>query len=449
MNTLYTFTKRGLPLLLFSLLFCGLASCHTTVKSNQTVMAVEATDSCKSNPKNTYEVYIPKRDKSIEKLPLLVIIDSHGSGKFALDKFKQAANQYPTVLVASNLVKNGFDGYDGAIQTLIDDVHQKYPVGKVVFITGFSGGARMALGYALAHPVNGLILCGALANADQLNAVHCPVISISGMDDFNFIETAQYLFSGQPAPGNLKIELTDASHSWPDSLMLANAFGFLDLSCQTKDGPAPSQSQLKTYCRKQQARINLLKQQGDFLKAALVADNMSSTKPFNQDELFTSTNNLKTSPEYISQLDRLKKNLEYEIRARQPYIDAFQTKDERWWKNEISTTDAKIKTERDLYTKDMYLRIKGFLGIASYSLCKQAVKARNPEALNKILSVYRMLEPQNPDMFYFSAFPYLWKQNNEAVFSTLRKALDAGFSDRDQLKNDFPESITAKLLQKE
>ena len=86
--------------------------------------------------------------------------------------------QYPAVLIASNLVKNGFDGYDGAIQTLIDDVHQKYPVGEVVFITGFSGGARMALGYALVHPVNGLILCGALANADQLNAVHCP--------DFNF-----------------------------------------------------------------------------------------------------------------------------------------------------------------------------------------------------------------------------------------------------------------------
>src|ERR1035437_530748 len=216
--------------LLYSMLFCGLVSCSGAGKSNETVQAVEKTDSCKSDTKNTYEVYIPKRNSSGEKLPLLVIIDSHGSGKFALDKFKQGANQYPAVLLASDLIKIGYEDSDGAIKTLIEDVRLKYPVGETIFITGFSGGARMALGYALTHQVNGLILCGALANADQINQLHCQVISISGMDDFNFMETAQYLFQEQSTPGNLKIELTNASHSWPDSLMLANTLGFLRLS---------------------------------------------------------------------------------------------------------------------------------------------------------------------------------------------------------------------------
>ena len=52
---------------------------------------------------------------------------------------------------------------------------------------------RQALGYALTHKLSGLILCGALASADQINAITCPVFAISGMDDFNFMETAQYL----------------------------------------------------------------------------------------------------------------------------------------------------------------------------------------------------------------------------------------------------------------
>ena len=433
-------------LILYSLLLYGLISCNGTGKSNETVKPVEKTDSCKLDPKNTYEVYVPERENADEKLPLLVIIDAHGNGKFALDKFKQGAIQYPAIIIASNLVKNGFEGYEGAIQTLIEDVRQKYPVGKTVFMTGFSGGARMALGYALTHRQDGLILCGALANSDQIKALRCPVISISGMDDFNFIETAQYLFQEQSTPENLKIELTNASHNWPESPLLANALGFLRLSCQSADIPSQPKSQLMMYCQYQQSRIDSLRQQGDFLKALLVARNMSSTEPFNSDKTFaTNCNALKTNPDYLNQLNRLEKCLNFEISARQPYLDAFRTKDMLWWKNEIQTTEEKIKTEQDPYTKDTYLRIKGFLGIASYSLCKQAIKEQNAEALNTILPIYRMLEPENPDMFYFSSFPYLWKGNNVAALSMIKRAIKAGFSDMGQLKKDFPQSITSKL----
>lgn len=428
------------------MLFCGLVSCSGAGKSTGTVKAVQKTDSCKLDSKNTYEVYIHKRGNANEKLPLLVIIDSHGSGKFALAKFKQAANQFPAILIASNLVKNGFEGYEEAIHTLIEDVHQKYPAGETVFIAGFSGGARMALGYALAHHQNGLILCGALASPDQIKALQCPVISISGMDDFNFMETAQYLFQEQSTPDNLKIELTNASHSWPDSPMLANALGFLRLSCQSADITSLPKSLLNIYCEKQQSRIDSLSKQGDFLKAELVARNMSSTAPFNSDLAFASTcNGLKTNPEYISQLNRLEKCLNFEISVRQPYLEAFQTKDTLWWKKEIRTSEEKIKTEQDSYMRDTYRRIKGFWGIACYSLCKQAIKEQNPESLNKILSIYRMLEPENPDMFYFSSFPSLWKGNNEMTLSLLKKAIKAGFADKSQLKKDFPESITSKL----
>jgi hypothetical protein len=93
----------------------------------------------------------------------------------------------------------------------------------------------------------------------------------------------------------------------------------------------------------------------------------------------------------------------------------------------------------------MYRRIKSFWGIVSYSLCKQAVNTQNAEALNKIVSIYRTLEPENPDMFYFSAFPYFWAGNNESTVSMLQKAIKAGFSDKSQLQKDFPSFITGKV----
>jgi hypothetical protein len=434
-------------LLIFSLSVLGLTSCSVAGKTDKTVPAIELTESCNLDSGNTYEVYIPQRAQSVEKLPLLIILDSHGSGKFALDKFKYGAKQNQTAIIASNTIKNGFTGFENAIQTMLDDVRGKYPVGSTVFITGFSGGARMALGYALSHQVNGLILCGALAGSDQLNAVHCPVISISGMDDFNFIETAQYLFQEQSTPGNLKIELTDASHSWPDSLLLANALGFLRLSGKAGDIPSLPESHLKTYCRNQHSRIDSLVQKGDFLKAALIARNMSSAEPFSNDGDFASRyKDLKTDAGYISQLNKLKTNLDFEISVRQPFIDAFKTKDINWWENEIRTAEEKIKTVQDPFTKDTYLRIKGFWGIASFTFCQQAVKQRDIASLNKLLPIYRLLEPENPDMFYFSAYPFYWKGDNEATVSMLKKAIEKGFSDFDQLKKDFPEAITSKLL---
>ncbi len=433
-------------LLLCNILFFGLVSCNGTVKSNETIRAVEKTDSCNKDSKNGYEVYIPQRDNPSDKLPLLLIIDAHGSGKFALEKFKQGASRYGVALIASNAIKNGYADYEGAIQTLMEDVHKKYPIGETVFMTGFSGGARMVLGYALSHPVNGLILCGALAGADQINTLHCPVISISGMDDFNFMETAQYLFKEESTPRNLKIELTNASHSWPDSLLLGNAMGFLHLSSQAEDIPALTKSQLTLYCQQQQKRINSLKQKGEYLKAVQVAHNMSYTKPFRSEKTFTSIyNELKNLPEYISQLNRLEKCLNLEMSGRQGYIDAFKTKEIAWWKNEINTTEEKIKSEQDPYTRDMYRRITGFWGIASYTFCKQAIAGHDAETLNKVLSIYSMLEPENPDMLYFSSFPYFWKGNTEDTLTMLRKALKAGFSDRSQLKKDFPESIVSKL----
>ena len=432
-------------LLLYSMLFCVLVSCSGSNKSTDTGKAVERTDSCLVDPTNTYEVYIPAR-KNDEKLPLMVILDAHGSGKYALKKFIQGANQYPVVLIASNLVKNGYQGYEQAIHTLIDDVHQKYPVGEAVFMSGFSGGARMALDYGLVHPLNGLVMCGALANSDQIHALRCPVISISGMDDFNFLETAQYLFQEQTTPSNLIIELTNDSHNWPDNILLGNALGFLYLSRNKAGTPGGDETRLKTYCRQQQIRMNLEKQRGDLLKASLIARNMTLTDPFNSDPSFAAAyREVKGSKGYVTQLNRLEKCLQVEISMRQPYLEAFQKKDTLWWKKEINTTDLKIKTEQDAYTVDMYRRIKGFLGIASYSLCKQAVGQQNADALSKVLSVYRMLEPENPDMLYFCAFPTFWSGKNETTVYLLKKALKAGFSDRNQLKKDFSESINSQL----
>ena len=170
--------------------------------------------------------------------------------------------------------------------------------------------------------------------------------------------------------------------------------------------------------------------------------NLATTEPFNKEKDFTSVyNHLKTSVLYANQLNKLGESLTLELMGRKKYLDAFQTQDSAWWNAEIKNLNDNIKNAPDEYSKDSYKRVKSFLGIICYSYCNQAVKAKNAETLAKVLNIYYQLEPQNPDMFYFSAFPFYWKGDSAKTVFLLKKAIKLGFSDTNQMNEDFPKSI--------
>ncbi|HPE58611.1 MAG TPA: hypothetical protein PK904_19555 [Bacteroidales bacterium] len=418
-------------------------SCNQTENNESLLNSTEISDSCRSHPQNSYEVYIPKRAPEA-KLPLLIILDPHGKGCFALQKFRYAANTYPSILVASNYIKNGSQDYVKALQELINDVSEKYPVSNSVFVSGFSGGARMALAFAQNKHINGLLLCGALANADVINTLKTSVYSISGTDDFNFVETAQFLFNEQSIPSNLRIELTRQSHSWPDSLLLAEAYGFIYLS--DRDAPAPSGSSVKAFIARQNKKIDSLESQKAILEATMLARNLTLTKPFSDEKSVSATyQKLNNSEAFNKQLSQLKSTLEFETKARDQYIRAFSTKDSLWWKNEISTLEQKLKNESDPFKSDMYQRIKSFWGIACYSLGKQAIQNRDIKLMRNIIPVYRMLEPDNAYVYYYAAFPAFWSGNDTVAINLLNKALTAGFEDMDLINQNFPSSVSSQI----
>ena len=166
-----------------------------------------------------------------------------------------------------------------------------------------------------------------------------------------------------------------------------------------------------------------------------------------QHDSFVSTyNRLRNTDGYRHQLNKLKTNLDLELKIRQPYYEALQQKDTLWWKNEIKSLKEKINTEQDPFKKDRDLRIKGFLGIACYTISKHLVQEHDIKGLPRVLTIYKMLEPENPDMYYFSAFPDYWRGNMKATVSDLIKAKRSGFSDWQQMRLDFPKDITVQVL---
>lgn len=383
-------------LLTVSLLLCsGLASCGNGSTQFAAVPALLSTNRCGSDTSHSYEVFVPARSKPNQTFPLLIILDPHGSGKTALSHFRLGAERYPVVLVASNRIRNNMEGFGAAIQELIDDARKKYPVSEVVLLSGFSGGARMAVEFAKTNRVNGLILSGALSGVEVLRNIDCLVYSITGSDDFNYLETAPYLFQEENLPSNLKLEFTRSTHRWPDSLTLADALGYIQLN---NSASKPEDPIRLNFEKRQRAKIDSLKAKGSYIMARWTARNMI---PF--DDSFAPLElGLKTTTGYIDEMSRLLVNLQMEAGVRDAYVKALESNDAAWWKSELEKVDRQIQTATDPYTQDAYRRIKGFWGIACYSLCNRAVGSNDFRALMHYVSIYRILEPQNPDMLHFS-----------------------------------------------
>ncbi len=388
--------------ILIILILSGITSaCHPLNKNTENRVTVEKSDSCRSNPAHTYEVFIPKHKEPDRHLPLLVAIDPHGDGKLAIEHLKEAAVRYPAVIVASNLIQNNDQNYMHELDELIGDVKSRYPVGDHMYLSGFSGGARMALGYAQNHAIDGVIAAGAFASHDQLSAIKCPVMGLIGMDDFNFLETAQYIFNPASLPSNAHIELTEASHEWPESKMLADVFGWFQLA--NEEIETFNKQKFQQYIKDQKVRIDSLAGAGELLQAVCIGRNMASVNAFEKIGSFKSnTEELTGKESYKQQLSQLEKSLRFELKWRQAYGQALLEKDEAWWQKEISALHMKMNSEPDEMMQMAYKRLSGFIGIACYSYAGQFAARKDIPHLGQILMVYRLAEPENQDMLHFS-----------------------------------------------
>ena len=261
----------------------------------------------------------------------------------------------------------------------------------------------MVLGYATNHLVNGVIACGAFAGAEQLATIKCPVMGIVGMDDFNFSETAQYILNPERAPANAFVELTKASHAWPDEKVLADAFGWFRLS-DTKHGEKREyNNQVKSYVKIQQVRIDSLVRADDLLQAACVGRNMASVPVYEKQGDFDAENaELVSRNSYKEQQTQLIKSLRFEMKVRDAYNKALLEKDAKWWTREILSLHEKMETEPNVMLRMAYQRISGFLGIICYSYCNQFIARKQVSQLEQTLMVYRLAEPENQDMLRFS-----------------------------------------------
>lgn len=443
---------RSLAAILFSIViyFSSViifVSC--TPKKNQLQPAILKTETCSRDPQNTYSLYIPGHEAGCSEMPLVIILDSKGLGSSAIQKFIKCAESYKCVLAASNLVKNNYGDFAGAVETLITDVRAKYPIGKNIYLVGFSGGARMALTIAQIRKVNGVLACGALASEEEVRSINTNIFAIFGIGDFNFYEAANFFLDPNGYPSNLKLELTSSTHEWPSENTLTHALGLLIFSDYPKGSTCINKkSILKDYSAGCKRRLDSLMEAGDYLTAYFICSNFQNLTDLPEKKYFTSNYKmLNNNPKLQNEIMQVKTSMQIEFKARDAYNKVLLQHTPEWWKQEIAILDQQINQEKDKYKAFAYKRIRAFLGILCYSVTNNSLKTEHLNDAEKVLDLYRLLEPKNPDMFYFTAL-YMYKSGKpDSISYYLQNALNAGYSDRKTIEETFPLKIRNQLLQ--
>ena len=99
----------------------------------------------------TYALYVPSGYSSARRWSVLFAFDPAARGRVMVEKYRAAAEQYGVVVAASNNSRNGPVAIsNAAAQAMIRDVSLRFSVdpGRL-YLTGLSGGARVAMGIAL------------------------------------------------------------------------------------------------------------------------------------------------------------------------------------------------------------------------------------------------------------------------------------------------------------
>jgi len=131
-----------------------------------------------------YFLYLPKSLRKGGKHPVIFVMSPGGGSGIDPDRYRPGAERNRWIIAVSQESQNGFEGYQKAVDAMIQKVTSTLPINpKRMYATGYSGGSRVAFATAETHKdLAGVIACGAGGNLGSAKQV---AYGLSGTNCFN------------------------------------------------------------------------------------------------------------------------------------------------------------------------------------------------------------------------------------------------------------------------
>lgn len=435
--------KYILPLALL-LASCGDSSTDgnssdSSTTTEEAVAVIEAGSigevSCKQNSAVSYSVYIPANAVPDSVYPVVMFFAPDGKGVKPLQLYKSIADKWNFILVGSNSNKNGMEAAL-AIEignTIVNDVKGRFNIDPArIYLSGFSGGARVAAGVALTRlDVTGVIGCSA---SPPKSLQPLAFVGVAGLGDMNYLELKKFVAAEEGKPGLHELLVFDGKHDWPPAPVMQNAMLMVSLY---QPGTAMSgdlnqmADSLTHYVLKgcdTLSKVSCLLEQNLLLSAIHAEKNLSSVGL-----LESRYDKLKNSSCVRSDEQKWKSIEKNETELQKVLSEAVLTRDTTWWRQ---NSDSYFTTKTDGPEKYMRDRLRGYVSLLCYTYCNQAFSMNNMHAAEKLVKVYSIVDPDNAEWAYMQAGLYARLGVREFVIPALDKAVALGFSDLQRLNSD-------------
>jgi pimeloyl-ACP methyl ester carboxylesterase len=182
------------------------------------------------DPAQSYALYLPS-DYTRERVwSLLLAFHPSARGAAFVEKYRAAAERYGYIVAGSNNSRNGsWDETIRAVRAMSRDVGRRFAVdAERVYLTGLSGGARVAMEVALGpNRIAGVIASSAgFPDAKPRSSGPFPIFATVGVEDFNYLEMMR-LDARLQSPHYLAV--FDGGHSLPPDSLAMEAVEWLEL----------------------------------------------------------------------------------------------------------------------------------------------------------------------------------------------------------------------------
>ena len=211
---------------------------------------------CATEPAQSYALYLPSNYSRDRPWSVLIAFHPAARGRAMVEKYQAAAEQYGYIVAGSNTSRNGPMSVAAAsVRAMSVDLGQRFAIdADRVYLTGMSGGARVAMQIALGkNNIAGVIASSAgYPDSKPRSSVPFAVFGTAGTDDFNYIEM-RLLDRKLTSPHALAV--FSGGHTLPPDAVALEAIEWMELQAMKAGRRTRDEALIDRLLEKRRSRI--------------------------------------------------------------------------------------------------------------------------------------------------------------------------------------------------
>jgi len=198
---------------------------------------------CEGDSAQSYAMYLPSTYSAAKHWPMIYFFDPGGVGRRPIELYKNLAEKYGFVMAGSNNSRNFSSDQSRILNALWVDTHRRFALdARLTYVSGFSGGARVAGSMALNCAqcrIAGVIANGAGYPSNRGEAKDKLLYFFAvGDQDFNWPEVVTVRREREDKGLAYRVRVFSGRHQWAPFEVMEDAIEWITLrAMQAGDHP--------------------------------------------------------------------------------------------------------------------------------------------------------------------------------------------------------------------